>query len=118
MRSLLAPVLIVLIGLTPVASVTPTEAAKHVGERVQVCGTVASANFARASRGSPTFLNLDKPYPKHIFTIVIWGEARPRFTYEPESLEGKRVCATGTVKVYRGKPEMVVSEPNEVRVVQ
>jgi hypothetical protein len=50
------------------ASLTPEEAANHVGETATVCGTVASANYAARTRGEPTFLNLDKPYPNHIFT--------------------------------------------------
>ncbi len=43
-------------------SVTPVEAASHVGERATVCGLVASATYADCSRGQPTFLNLDKPF--------------------------------------------------------
>jgi hypothetical protein len=28
------------------------------------------------TRRQPTFLNLDAPYPQHIFTVVVWGESR------------------------------------------
>ena len=31
-------------------------------------------------QGQPTFLNLDDPYPKEVFTISIWGSERVRGT--------------------------------------
>jgi hypothetical protein len=62
---------------------TAAEAAKHVGEYAKVCGEVVSTKYASSSRGQPTFLNLDKPYPDHIFTIVIWGDNRSKFD-QPE----------------------------------
>jgi hypothetical protein len=58
---------------------TAAEAKNHVGEKATVCGTVASTHCAEKSKGQPTFLNLDEPYPKQIFTIVIWGKDRPKF---------------------------------------
>ncbi|MEI7870236.1 MAG: hypothetical protein WCI11_20325, partial [Candidatus Methylumidiphilus sp.] len=41
----------------------PLEAANHVEEQSTVCGVVVSAKYAISTQGSPTFLNLDKPYP-------------------------------------------------------
>ncbi len=46
-------------------TLTAKEAAEHVGEVATVCGKVASATYAARSRGRPTFLNLDEPYPVH-----------------------------------------------------
>ena len=45
------------------ASLTAEQAASHVGETATVCGTVASAHYARRARSQPTFLDLGKPYP-------------------------------------------------------
>ena len=95
------------------ASLSTEEASKHVGETVTVCGTVASANHAVRSRGEPTFLNLDKAYPNQVFTAVIWGNDRPRFG-APETLLGKHVCTTGQIKLFRGKPEMILSDPGQL----
>ena len=55
------------------SNLTPMEAAKHVGENATVCGVVASVHTVSSSKGSPTFVNLDKPYPNQIFTVLIWG---------------------------------------------
>lgn len=51
--------------------ITAAEAKDHIGDRATVCGKVASTHYAKSSKGEPTFLNLDKPYPKEIFTILI-----------------------------------------------
>ncbi len=53
--------------------ITARQAKDHVGEMETVCGKVVSARYASRSKGQPTFLNLDEPYPNEIFTIVIWG---------------------------------------------
>src|SRR3989338_212594 len=83
--------------------IRPSDAERYIGKRVTVCGQVASANFAARSRGRPTFLNLDRPYPNQIFTIVIWGENRVKFGGSPEQLyRSRRICATGTISTYRG----------------
>src|ERR1700751_2726597 len=71
-------------------TISVTEAAKHVGERETVCGTIASEHTATSSRGTPTFINLDKAYPNQIFTILIWGDDRNNVGQLPRS---GRVCA-------------------------
>ena len=69
------------------AHLTAAEAKNHVGETATVCGRVASAHFAEKTKGLPTFMNLDMPYPKQIFTIVIWGGGQTKIrkprTYLP-----------------------------------
>ncbi len=44
-------------------TISPEDAAKFIGREEIVCGNVASAHFAAASKARPTFLNLGKPYP-------------------------------------------------------
>jgi site-specific recombinase XerD len=51
---------------SPVAAqkkLTAAEAKDHVGETATVCGSVVSTRYATGTKGQPTFLNLDKPYP-------------------------------------------------------
>jgi len=91
-----------------------TEAKNHVGEKATVCGTVASARYAESTKGQPTFLNLDKPYPHHIFTILIWGSDRRKFGKPEVEYMGKRVCVTGKISEFRGIPEVVADEPGKL----
>jgi DNA/RNA endonuclease YhcR with UshA esterase domain len=96
--------------------ITAAEAKSHVGEKATVCGAVASSRYAEWSKGQPTFLNLDEPYPKQIFTIVIWGNDRSNFGEPEKKYRGKRVCVTGTITSYRGTPEIAASDPTEIEI--
>jgi len=91
--------------------ITAAEAKDHIGETRIVCGKVASTHFASKSKGEPTFLNLDEPYPKEVFTILIWGGDRAKFG-TPEK-DGK-VCVTGKITSYRRKPEIIATEPSQI----
>jgi DNA/RNA endonuclease YhcR with UshA esterase domain len=97
-------------------SLTAQQAAEHVGETATVCGIVVSANYATKSKGQPTFLNFDQPYPNQIFTVMIWGSDRPKFGTPEQSFKGKRVCATGAIMQYRGQPEIIATDPQQLTV--
>ena len=90
------------------------EARQHIGEQATVCGVVASARYAARTRGEPTFLNLDKPYPTQIFTILIWGENRSKFGAPEDKYLNRRVCVSGLLREYRGEPETIASDPSQI----
>lgn len=91
----------------PEGAITAAAAAKHVNKVAIVCGKVVSATYAKTTKGKPTFLNLDKPYPKAIFTIVIWEEDRPAFSQAPEKeLLNDWACIQGRVEKYQGVPQI------------
>jgi hypothetical protein len=100
------------------SKITASEAKDHIGKTATVYGVVASANYAIQSKGQPTFLDLDKPNPDPIFISLIWGHDRPNFgTGTPETeLKGKRICVTGKIEQYRGKPEIVLHDPSQLKV--
>ena len=75
---------------------------------------VASANYAVKSKGQPTFLNLDQPYPNQVFTVMIWGSDRAKFGEPENKLLGKKVCASGLIRAYRGKPEIIATDPKQL----
>ena len=95
--------------------ISTSEAKDHVGEVATVCGEVASTHYAPSTKGQPTFLNLDKPYPNPIFTILIWGSNRSKFGAPETDYKGKRVCATGKITEYRGAPEIVANDPGQIK---
>ena len=79
-----------------------------------MCGVVASGRYAERTRGRPTFLNLDKPYPDQVFTILIWGENRAKVGTPEQSLLHKRVCVSGSIREYGGRPEIITSEARQI----
>jgi hypothetical protein len=127
-HSAAAPVALVvalLVGLAPLAAraadapdVPIAEVGQHVGQVARVCGVVASAAHFASVTGRPTFLNLDRPYPDQLFTVVIWGSNRSRFESPPEQLfDGKSICVIGRIDTYRGKPQIVVEDPAQIVVM-
>lgn len=94
--------------------VPATEAQTHVGETTTVCGKVTGVHYAGTSRGKPTFINFDKPYPNQDFTVMIWDDERAGFG-NLEKYTGRQVCAHGVITEYRGKPEMVLHNPDALQ---
>jgi len=94
---------------------TAAEAKDHVGETATVCGNVVSTRYAASTKGQPTFLNLDKPYPHQIFTAVIWGSNRSKFGRPEVNYNEKRICVTGKISLFRGVPEVVVDDPRQIK---
>jgi hypothetical protein len=110
---------VLLLSTTPLTAqntYTPEQAKGHAGERGTVCGVVASTHFAASSKGQPTFVNLDKPYPNQIFTVLIWGSDRAKFGTPEKDFAKKNICVTGTIEVFRGAAEIIAKNPSEIRV--
>jgi hypothetical protein len=109
-------------GLAPQVPAAPDvirveDALKHVGKRVAVCGTVVDTAYLEHLGGAPTFLNLDRPYPNLSFTIVIWGQNRHAFRSSPhEFYRGKKICVTGIVQTYKGRPQIEARDAGEITV--
>lgn len=99
-------------------NLTPAEAAGNIGQAATVCGYVASVTRSAVLRGRPTFLNFDQPYPNQSFMVTIWGGQRDQLPETPESLAGKRVCVTGTISGFHGRPEMFLQDPSQLKKEQ
>ena len=95
----------------------PAEAANHVGEEATVCGEVTGAKYSDHRKRKPTFIDFGPPHPNQLFTALIWGEYRDKFDYVPESLLGKTICVSGTISEYKGKAEIKVSDPTQIRLI-
>ena len=87
-----------------------SDAAKHVGETVSVRGLVAGVY---TSKSNTTFLNFGTVYPHRTFSAVIFSSTSASFM-DPQKWDGKVITVTGTIKNYKGKPEMVLESPSQV----
>jgi hypothetical protein len=88
---------------SPSPILTAADAPQHVGENRTVCGEIVNTYTASSSHGTPTFVDIDQPYPHSIFDLVIWGDNKNDIGRFPE--KGK-VCASGTIVLYKGKAEI------------
>jgi hypothetical protein len=89
---------------------------EHYGETATVCGDVVSTRYADSTKGQPTFLNLDRPYPNQVFTVVIWGNNRSKFGAPEDTYKSKRICVSGKITAYAGLPEIVADDPTQIKV--
>jgi hypothetical protein len=107
--SLLRRVVLFALTLAPVLAsgqnIPVSGAAKHVGEQETVCGKISESFTATKSKGVPTFIDFEKPYPNQSFTAVIWQSDKAKVGAVPS--EGY-LCVTGTISEYRGRPEIVL----------
>ena len=116
-RNLIIIAVLVCIAFAQEQSIASDKAIDYVGEYVTVCGEVVSAHFANRSRGKPTFLNIDEPYPRQTFTVVIWGNNRNKFGGDPENtLLWKDVCVTGRVEIFRGVAQVTAKSSDQITV--
>jgi len=105
-------------------AISAQEAKAYVGEIKIVQGEVADADFASGSSGKPTFLNLCCPYPEPCrFTALIWGEDRQEFIDcldgPPEQvLLNREVCVEGLIKIYEGIPEIILTQCDQLTIIQ
>ena len=96
-------------------SISPEEAITHIGQQATVCGKVASSHFSSRSKGQPTFINLNRPYPNQVFTILIWGSDRSKFPGAPENYySNKRICVSGKIQHYKGTPGIIAKSANQI----
>jgi hypothetical protein len=81
-----------------------------------ICDKVFSVKVMDGSQ--LTLLNLGGGYPNQKLTIMIKGADRAKFPVAPEvAFQNKSICVTGTVIEYRGKPEIVVTDPGQIKLM-
>jgi DNA/RNA endonuclease YhcR with UshA esterase domain len=111
-----------LVGLEVSAQKTPNptsisivDAKDHVGERVTICGKVEDTYYNAKVNGKPFMIYFGAKYPKQTFSAVIWNDDLKNFDYKPdEYLKGKFICIIGVIKMYKGKPEMVLNTQEQI----
>lgn len=94
--------------------IAPEAAAKYVGREVIVQGTVTQIVL---SVNLTTHINFGGVYPNHVFTVSVFKANQPLFA-DVRDYEGKRVEVQGVVRLYRNKPEIVLSERGQIRLAE
>jgi micrococcal nuclease len=95
------------------------EVKDNIGDSVKLKGQVYAVKYLQQVKGSPTFLDVGGAYPNEALTLVIWNNTRNKFKDPPEELfNNKTVSITGRILLYRGRPEIVISEPGQIEIVE
>jgi DNA/RNA endonuclease YhcR with UshA esterase domain len=117
MRVLL-PLALIGVGLAawanvPTNDLEPADIALRAGENVVVKGTVSEV--FTDPRSQTTFIDMGGAYPFNHFAAVIFPDSARAFPMAA-SLNGKHVEIAGTVRLYRGKPEIILTAPNQIQM--
>ena len=106
----LVPTVLSLFAVAAPPTITPAEASRRVGEEVVVQGTIDQiVNTVNLT----THINFGGRYPNHVFTATILKAKQPLFT-RVKDYEGKVAQVRGVVRLYRGKPEIMLNEPSQL----
>ncbi len=92
-------------------TVQPTDAQAHVGQTVTVEGSVS--NVHQIPSGI-TFNDIGGLYPDNAFTAVILAADAKKFP-DVTSFNGKTVDVTGAVQLYKGKPEILLTDAAQIK---
>jgi len=91
-------------------TVSPDSAKYYDGTLVRVCGKITGTHIGKSG---VIQLNFGGKYPNNTFTAVIFSDNTTKF--EPaESYDGKDVCVSGKIKMYKEKPEIELKDPKQL----
>jgi hypothetical protein len=82
------------------------DAANHIDEYAKVCAVV----YGYKALDGLTLVNLGASYPDQLMTVVLKGAAKEAAA----SIDGKPICVTGKIILYKGKPEIIVTDPGQL----
>ena len=95
-------------------TVDPSDAHGYYGEKVIVEGKIVRTY----NSGKACFLNFHEDWKNHL-TGVIFAADFENFTDSPEKLcLGKRVRIIGTIKKYKGAPEIILNDATEIEILE
>jgi hypothetical protein len=100
------------------ADISPNLAANHIGQIETVCGVVSQVYVTKQNN---VFLNFGGVYPHHMFSAVVGKRRAPELLAQGsqwlKDLEGKEIAVTGEIKIYDGKPEIVIHTRENLRIL-
>ena len=99
-------------GGEPAACVDIHDAAPLAGKTGCVTGRVLKIF---ASKGGNTFLDFCEDYHDCPFSSVIFSSDKQKFG-DLQSLTGRQIEIRGSITVYQGRPEIIIRDPEQIRV--
>lgn len=91
------------------------KASEYEGKLVNTCAKVYSTKVLDSN--GMTLMNFGGDYPNAPLTIVIYSDSLDNFDNKPaEYYKGKNICVGGKIKMYKGKPEIIVNSQHSIQV--
>lgn len=97
-------------------TITTAKLKDYMDKEVCVVGKVVS--FKIASEGKNTnYLNIDKPYPESVFTVVISNYHLEKLNIKIEDLKDKFIYVNGKITTYKNDPKQIPQIFNPISIV-
>jgi len=97
-----------------IITVPSKEVSKHMNTMVSTSGRVAGGILIKGN--NMTLLDIGGANPNQDFTIVIESVDRSKFGQPEVTLKGKTISVSGKVIDYRGKAEIFVTDPEQLKI--
>jgi hypothetical protein len=96
-------------------TITTAKVNEYMDKEVCVSGKVVS--FKLASEGKNTnYINIDKPYPESVFTVVISNYYLEKLNIKIEDLINKDIYVKGTITTYKNDPKQIPQIYNPISI--
>lgn len=87
-------------------TITTAKVKEYMDKEVCVLGKVVS--FKLASEGKNTnYINIDKPYPESVFTVVVSNFYLEKLNLKIEDLKDKEIYVKGKITTYKNDPKQI-----------
>lgn len=97
-------------------TITTAKVKEFMNKEVCVVGKVVS--FKLASEGKTTnYINIDKPYPESVFTVVISNYYLEKLNIKIEDLKDKTIVVKGKITTYKNDPKQIPQIFNPISIV-
>jgi len=100
------------ISQTKVEKIAVEDAEKYIGKNVVICSMV----YGVKELSNINFINVGANYPDNPLTIVVFSGDKVNFKEGLALYNNKNICVTGTIKEYKGKPEIVITRPQDISI--
>ncbi|HIH38789.1 thermonuclease family protein [Candidatus Woesearchaeota archaeon] len=100
---------------TALKTIAACDAKDYLNKNVIVQGVVVDSYL---SKTNTLFLNFGEVYPNNCFSGVIFSPDLYKFSsFSPSYFEGKTIKITGAIKLYEGKPEIIIEYPSQIILI-
>ena len=90
------------------------DAMNYVGKNVTVCSRI----YGVRSTDKITQINVDAPFPNSPLTVIIFASSYSKFSIPlTDFYKNKNVCVTGKIELYNGKAQIIVDNPERIKIL-
>ena len=95
------------------STVTAEKVKDHLGEIITVKGIVSDVHISE----KVAYLNFGNKFPKNDFSGVVFSGKFSEFD-DLESFKDKLVEITGSVSVFRNKPQIILNSSDQIKIIK